>query len=103
MITLVVISYDKDGRRIREGGQKVIVTVDSKEGASIEATVRDNSDGTYSCTYVVPTRGDYTVHVKMNEINIQGSPFPVFFAAADPLATAPPTSASATSTGVTPE
>jgi hypothetical protein len=39
-------------------------------------------DGAYVCSYVVPSRGDYSVSVSLNGPPIHGSPFPVFFSSA---------------------
>lgn len=41
--------------------------------------MKDQGDGTYTVTYVVPKRGNYMVHVKCNGKPVMGSPFPFFF------------------------
>ena len=50
-------------------------------GDAIAGAVDDLGDGTYACSYVVPSRGDYDVAVTLDGDAIRGSPFPVFFAA----------------------
>mmetsp|Transcript_38570 Transcript_38570/g.46650 ORF Transcript_38570/g.46650 Transcript_38570/m.46650 type:complete len:273 (-) Transcript_38570:887-1705(-) len=85
-----VISKDSQGARVRTAGEKVTCKVVGKDIEDITGEVKDGDDGSYSCTYTVPTRGSYTVHVDMNDIPIEGSPFPVFFSAPDPSATPAP-------------
>ncbi|KAK3285911.1 hypothetical protein CYMTET_6500 [Cymbomonas tetramitiformis] len=82
LASFVVQSNDANARKVRDGGATVTVLITPKsDGENIEGTVRDNGDGSYSCQYTVPNRGDYTVDVEMNGTAIQGSPFPVFFSA----------------------
>ncbi|KAK9664547.1 hypothetical protein RND81_14G050400 [Saponaria officinalis] len=82
--TFVLTAKDSDGRKISNGGAqiKVIVTPGVGVGGSdIDGVVKDQGDGTYSVTYVVPKRGNYMVNVECNGMAIMGSPFPVFFSA----------------------
>ena len=65
---LIIVSKDSQGRRLLEGGCDVRVCVSStgpgaSEASPIEVKATDNGDGTYSATYVVPSRGNYNVRV----------------------------------------
>ncbi|KAL2923313.1 Tripartite motif-containing protein 45 [Bienertia sinuspersici] len=80
----VLTAKDSDGRKISDGGAQVKVKVTpgvGVGGSDIDGMVKDQGDGTYTVTYVVPKRGNYMVHVECNEKAIMGSPFPVFFSA----------------------
>ncbi|KAL9237834.1 hypothetical protein vseg_012336 [Gypsophila vaccaria] len=82
--TFVLTAKDSDGRKIPNGGAQIKVTVNpgvGVGGSDIDGVVKDQGDGTYSVTYVVPKRGNYMVYVECNGISIMGSPFPVFFSA----------------------
>uniref|UniRef100_A0ACD5VLR6 Uncharacterized protein n=2 Tax=Avena sativa TaxID=4498 RepID=A0ACD5VLR6_AVESA len=94
--TFTVIGKDRDGRRVTSGGARVRVRVrpadSSDSNPDLDGAVRDNADGSYAVTYVVPKRGNYSVHVDLDGAPIMGSPFPVFFSAAStavPTTTAP--------------
>jgi hypothetical protein len=80
-----VFAADASGARARSGGAAVVVAVTPSGGVSggdaIAGAVDDLGDGTYACSYVVPSRGDYDVAVTLDGDAIRGSPFPVFFAA----------------------
>lgn len=83
-VSLVLVAKDEDGRRLPSGGAKVVVKVSPGPGVDAAeqlATVRDNGEGTYTATYTVSARGNYTVTVTCNNEPILGSPFPVFFGA----------------------
>merc|ERR1712196_579547 len=65
-----------------KGGEKVVIllTAPSKEEIIIKSTVKDNNDGTYTCEYLSPEkRGSYELHIKINNDDMKGSPFPIFF------------------------
>ena len=83
-VSFVVTAKDASGRRIFQGGAILSARVSSKDAPSeaVKATVRDQGDGTYAVSYVVPRRGDYSVSVECNGVPIMGSPFPVFFSGA---------------------
>eukprot|EP00850_Spirogloea_muscicola_P000014 SM000001S04416 [mRNA] locus=s1:42618:47140:- [translate_table: standard] len=81
--SFAVITKDGAGRRVTHGGALVYVRVvpgPSIGGSEHVAAVKDHRDGTYSVTYSVAQRGDYSVHVTCNGEYIEGSPFQVFFA-----------------------
>eukprot|EP00803_Ostreobium_quekettii_P005079 evm.model.scf_277.11 EVM.evm.TU.scf_277.11 scf_277:79857-81380(+) len=95
---LTIISKDASGRRLLHGGCDVFVRVsaaggNAPEGSTIEVKATDNSDGTYSANYVVPSRGNYNLSIAINGTPIGGSPFPVFFSP-------PETGAAAASAGL---
>jgi Filamin/ABP280 repeat len=62
-----VTAKDSAGKRIKEGGAHVTVKVTplgltSSSAEPVEdVSVNDNEDGTYTCTYSVPARGNYEV------------------------------------------
>ncbi|KAM0871043.1 hypothetical protein ACQ4PT_039646 [Festuca glaucescens] len=90
--TFTVVGKDRDGRRVTSGGARVRVRVrpaDNSDNSDLEGAVRDNADGSYAVTYVVPRRGNYMVHVDLDGAPIMGSPFPVFFSAASTTTTSP--------------
>ncbi|KAI3926079.1 hypothetical protein MKW98_028215 [Papaver atlanticum] len=82
--TFVVVTKDSDGRKIPNGGAQLKVKVCpgvGVGGSDQEGIVKDQNDGSYTVTYVVPKRGNYMVHAECNGRPIMGSPFPVFFSA----------------------
>jgi arginine/serine-rich splicing factor 12 len=93
-VKFTVYASDSKGTKIRRGGARVNVSVVRSGlggGEVVAAEVDDHGDGTYTCTYAVPSRGDYSVSVGIGEENapISGSPFPGFFAAAPAAPAAP--------------
>ncbi|KAJ4969223.1 hypothetical protein NE237_015924 [Protea cynaroides] len=82
--SFVVVTKDFDGRKIPSGGAQLKVKISpgvGVGGSEQEGMVKDQGDGSYTVTYVVPKRGNYMVHVECNGKPIMGSPFPVFFSA----------------------
>ncbi|XP_043708484.1 uncharacterized protein LOC122657754 isoform X2 [Telopea speciosissima] len=82
--SFVVVTKDFDGRKIPNGGAHLKVKISpgvGVGGSEQEGMVKDQGDGSYTVTYVVPKRGNYMVHVECNGKPIMGSPFPVFFSA----------------------
>ncbi|GAB4851881.1 hypothetical protein Ancab_031280 [Ancistrocladus abbreviatus] len=72
------------GGRFSMGGAEIKVKITPAVGvggSDIEGIVKDQGDGTYLVTYVVPKRGNYMVNVECSGKAIMGSPFPVFFSA----------------------
>lgn len=74
IVSLTIVSKDGRGVRVREGDCEVMVVVKASEPgalsvseeagegpAQVEVRARDNGDGTYSASYSVPSRGNYTV------------------------------------------
>lgn len=82
-LKLTVVTRDSAGLRIKDGGAYVLVCIEPHPAPPgvepIEATVVDNNDGTYTATYVVPTKGSYELSIEVNGEPIGGSPFPIFF------------------------
>jgi hypothetical protein len=75
---------DARGKRLKEGGEDVVVRVQglgAGAGGLLMVEMADNNDGTYTATYTPPTKGNYSVTVEINGVPIAGSPFPVFFSA----------------------
>lgn len=99
--TFAIVTKDSDGRKIPNGGAQMMVKIlpgVGVGGVDLEGMVKDQGDGSYTVTYVVPKRGNYMVHVKCNDKPIMGSPFPVFFSAGN----APGVGAVSMSTTVSP-
>lgn len=80
--TFTVVAKDRHSRRLTAGGARVSVRVSPAAGVGgddLEGAIKDNGDGSYTVTYVVPKRGNYMVHVELDGAPVMGSPFPVFF------------------------
>ncbi|KAK9862675.1 hypothetical protein WJX84_011433 [Apatococcus fuscideae] len=88
-----ITAKDSRGTRIRDGGAYVVVTARAVgPGTSIppvHGSVKDNKDGSYTATYIVPSRGNYELLVEINGSPIGGSPFPVFFSPPEPVTATP--------------
>ncbi|KAK6914336.1 RNA recognition motif domain [Dillenia turbinata] len=85
--TLVVVTKDSDGRKVPNGGSQIRVRISpgvGVGGSEQEGIVKDQGDGTYTITYVVPKRGNYMLNIECNGKPITGSPYPVFFSAGTP-------------------
>jgi len=69
---------DKSGSPLSVGGDVVLVNIKPRDGSgpSVDAHVIDNTDGSYTCTYM-PTTASANCHVTItvNGTHIQGSPF----------------------------
>lgn len=61
-VKMVITAKDAKGRRIREGGASVVVTLDTTRGALVASSeVEDHGDGTYTAVYECPSKGPYQV------------------------------------------
>ncbi|KAJ4956833.1 hypothetical protein NE237_013616 [Protea cynaroides] len=90
--SFVVVTKDSDGRKIPNGGAQLKVKISpgvGVGGSDQEGMIKDQGDGSYTVTYVIPKRGNYMVHVECNGKSIMGSPFPVFFSQGTISSTAP--------------
>jgi len=60
------------------GGESFKVVIDGPSGEvpSQHIDIHDNSDGSYTVMYSLPTPGDYKLNVLLNDHHILGSPFP---------------------------
>jgi hypothetical protein len=68
----VIYARDEYGNRLVFGGDHFSVLV---AGPSVVTpNINDNGDGTYTCSVCPQTPGNYTVQVKINGLDIQGSP-----------------------------
>lgn len=64
-VKMVITAKDSAGRRIRDGGAYVLVTLDkpAPTGSVVvaRAEVTDHGDGTYTALYTCPSKGSYQV------------------------------------------
>merc|ERR1719271_1785443 len=74
--TFTVEALDPYGERRRRGGDVVVARLMVGSDVTVEAFTLDNTDGTFTCTYV-PKSVDrrQKLHVTANGIPVQGSPF----------------------------
>uniref|UniRef100_A0A8C2ZWP6 RING-type E3 ubiquitin transferase n=1 Tax=Cyclopterus lumpus TaxID=8103 RepID=A0A8C2ZWP6_CYCLU len=72
-----LVCRDSAGEQVERGGEHVLVSVVHKESknCTLETTVADNSDGSYSVTYTPAELGDYSVRVCVRAQHVKGSPF----------------------------
>ena len=73
---------DGEGERTNDGAHRVTFEVVGREGEVVAAGEgRDEGDGEHACAYAVRERGEYRVTVRMDGVEIEGSPFEVFYSA----------------------
>lgn len=77
-------------RETRSIPSQVTFDVSGKElAAPIAGKGIDRNDGSYTCIYTVPARGNYSLDIKMDDVPIQVRPPPSESSAAVPLAPSP--------------
>jgi hypothetical protein len=81
--TFIVAAHDRFGNQLWTGGDDVRASLQQGSSATT-CLVRDNNDGLYGVGYVNVGKGCHDLHVSINGIAIQGSPFAVFIESADP-------------------
>jgi hypothetical protein len=67
--SFTLVAKDSSGNTRTSGGDQINVTVKTSSGTLIpanQASVVDNSDGTYLIQYILSQLGTYTVHITMN-------------------------------------
>jgi hypothetical protein len=75
-----IVTKDAFNNRREKGGDTVRVFTQSMDNANSRAVfgvVRDLSNGVYRCSYTVETPGTHRLVVKINGVNIAGSPFTI--------------------------
>ena len=73
---------DGEGERTNDGAHRVTFEVVGRGGEVVAAGEgRDEGDGEHACAYAVRERGEYRVTVRMDGVEIEGSPFEVFYSA----------------------
>eukprot|EP00798_Chlamydomonas_sp_ICE-L_P012402 gene12402-15593_t len=106
-VNLYLYAHDRYKQKLKEGGDDITVLVRPSgpaaagAGQEIRASVVDHDNGTYTCTYEVPSKGNYQLSVEINGLPISGSPFPVFFS--KPIDPAEAAAQAAAAAGGTPE
>ncbi|XP_017291527.1 tripartite motif-containing protein 45 [Kryptolebias marmoratus] len=72
-----LVCRDLAGEQMAQGGEHVLVSIVHKEkkNCTVQATVVDNSDGTYGVSYKPEEPGAYSVWVCVKAQHIKGSPF----------------------------
>lgn len=81
---LTITARDSDRRRITEGGDDVEVIVSpgmgcAKDAEPLRADITDRGDGSYVARFTVPCKGNWKVEVRVEGIEVDGSPYPVYF------------------------
>jgi len=72
--TITVVAKDKKGVPKTFGGDLFEVTI-TGPAEHIDVYAYDNDDGTYTAAYTLIGSGHYKVEVRLNNKNIEGSPF----------------------------
>ena len=73
---------DGEGDRATSEGHRVTFEVAATSGEVVaRGEGRDEGDGEHACAYAVRERGEYRVTVRMDGVEIEGSPFEVFYSA----------------------
>ncbi|XP_044073237.1 tripartite motif-containing protein 45 isoform X2 [Siniperca chuatsi] len=72
-----LVCRDSAGEQMARGGEHVLVSVIHKEkkNCTVETTVVDNNDGSYSVSYTPEEPGTYSVWVCVKAQHVKGSPF----------------------------
>uniref|UniRef100_A0A673BJI7 RING-type E3 ubiquitin transferase n=1 Tax=Sphaeramia orbicularis TaxID=375764 RepID=A0A673BJI7_9TELE len=72
-----LVCRDSAGEQLTRGGEHILISIAHKEkrNCTIEATVTDNSDGSYSVSYTAEEPGSYSVWVCVKTQHVKGSPF----------------------------
>ncbi|KAF3694527.1 Tripartite motif-containing protein 45 [Channa argus] len=72
-----LVCRDSAGEQLAGGGEHVLVSIIHKEkkNCTVETTVVDNKDGSYSVSYAPEEPGTYSVWVCVKAQHIKGSPF----------------------------
>jgi filamin len=68
---------NKKGERIHSGGHPFAVKINDPFNQPLVADVVDNSDGTYTVTYLPADPGEHIVNVTLNRQNVDKSPYKV--------------------------
>ena len=72
---VTVISRDRSGKQLEEGGSIVRCSLHYNGGKCVERCVNDNDDGTYTATIQSKILGQHQLSITINGQVIQGSPF----------------------------
>ncbi|KAK2840171.1 hypothetical protein Q5P01_013911 [Channa striata] len=72
-----LVCRDSAGEQLAGGGEHVLVSIVHKEkkNCTVETTVADNKDGSYSVSYTPSEPGTFSVWVCVKAQHIKGSPF----------------------------
>ena len=72
---LQVFAHDRFGNRCTVGGDRFYGMLKGSKEVPVE--VLDHQDGHYTCTYTTIWAGEYTLHILLDGIDIQGSPWQI--------------------------
>jgi len=72
-----VQAADRNGNKIKEGGDPFEVAIKDAKGNDVPIKVTDNNDGTYKVEYKPHGPGDHHVDVKLKGKPIKGAPYKV--------------------------
>jgi uncharacterized protein YkwD len=73
----LIRAKNKYGNPIATGGAPFKSDVKGANGATLPVNIKDNNDGTYTCTYQANTPGDSVVNATLNGTPIFNAPFKV--------------------------
>uniref|UniRef100_A0A3B4ZHH7 RING-type E3 ubiquitin transferase n=1 Tax=Stegastes partitus TaxID=144197 RepID=A0A3B4ZHH7_9TELE len=75
--TFTLVCRDPAGEQMARGGENVQVSIvhKDKKNCTVETTVADNSDGSYSVSFTPEEPGVYSVWVCVKAQHVKGSPF----------------------------
>jgi len=71
--TFVIQSRDMFGNDRTRGGDRYRISIDGP--ASVEARVKDNENGKYTCQFTTMVKGAYWLYITLGKEDISGSPF----------------------------
>jgi filamin len=73
--TFTIRAKTKTGEPKTTGGEKFEVAISGPDGPVEDVQVRDLLDGTYLVSYKISSPGEFTISVKINNLEIKGSPW----------------------------
>ena len=74
-IKILARSFDQEATNNDKGGDSFTVTLKDPSGTTVECSVEDHNDGTYTALYMPKVSGKHTLDVKLFGEPISGSPF----------------------------
>jgi len=74
--SFVIRAVARNGKKLANGGEKdhIEVKITGSKGDISGVELKDNNDGTYTCSYKLPSSGTYRISILINGNHIKGSP-----------------------------